>query len=411
MAYARRGAAVQDGLLARHSSIEQIGNPIAELQSRGYRLAEPPKHRWRKFAGTPRARHSDIRRLHAADCPMVDEPPWRNGPDCTCGKKARTPFTPEEKQARRHRRSTHRRHWIMRAIVELMMALPEFTEFSPPEIADRIGASERGVQANLAELAGRRCFERMNYGGRGHLLFIWIDRVALLAFASRLGIRPPLESWRAAMKDGRCRSARLLNTPNDAVTCLAADRKGADSLIPWARRSASETALEPEDRHEPRKGKAPKPPPPAESEVLAMWRRAKHARDPDKRMRGFIGAIRQEAWRHDAAYCVSQMYAEVFVELVAYMGKRSNREAVAAEVFARLRFDREPIPTSRAEIRRWQYDAPQWLANRKQPIEDPPPRARSQRERREPKQLPLSPELQRFAELGKKTAITGDRDV
>lgn len=110
----------------RHSSdnFGQIGSIAAELQSRGYQLKEPPQLRWRRFAGIPRARKSDIRRLHAGDCPMVNEPPWHVGPECTCGKKARVPLSQEQKQANRYRRIMRRKSPLMVCLVKLLLELP-----------------------------------------------------------------------------------------------------------------------------------------------------------------------------------------------------------------------------------------------------------------------------------------------
>lgn len=388
---------------------QTIGSVIADKFGTGaFKLTGSPAERQRKFAGTPQTRNSAIRRPHAADCPEAGRPTYRVGPGCTCGKQQREKLPREERMARRAWRYLHRRHWIIRAIINLMMALPECAEFSPPEIAERIGASERAVQDNLAELASRRCFKRMNHGGRGHRLAIKINRTALLAFASRLGIRPTLESWQAAMREGRGRSARLLAGQGGGIH--DPDRKGADSLIPLRGRSASGAAIGPDGHHEPLREQEPKPPTPTKAEIFARFKRAKHARDPDKRMRGLIGAIRYAAWYRSTEYPGSRIHAQVFAELVAYMGKRSNREAVASAVFTRLLQDSEPIPTSWPAVRRWQFDAQDWTAQwqerrRWESSPPAPPRARP-RARPEPEQLPLKPYLQKFLELGKQTRHT-----
>jgi hypothetical protein len=75
-----------------------------------------------------------------------------------------------------------------------MMVLPQPTEFSPPEIAERIGASKRAVQGNLAELASRHYFVRANHGDCGRRLVIKVNHVALVAFACRLGTNRPSNS-------------------------------------------------------------------------------------------------------------------------------------------------------------------------------------------------------------------------
>jgi hypothetical protein len=95
------------------------------------------------------------------------------------------------------------------------------------------------------------------------------------------------------------------------------------------------------------------------------------------------------------------MHTQILAELVAYIGKGSNAEAIASAVFTRMLADTDPIPITWPAARRWQYHAQSWTAQwqeqrRWEEAWRPPPG----RGRREPEQLPLAPVFARFASLG-----------
>lgn len=348
--------------------------PIREILAEpGFRLMPRSTRRRRGGGGVDRGRYSDIRRSHANDCPDRDLPTYRTSPACTCGKKQRELLSAEEQKIRRAYRITHRRRWIMRAIVKLLMGLPELSEFSPPEIAERIGASRSAVQDNLAQLHSRKIFERIEAnGGRGRTLLIKINHIALLAFAWRLGMQPTIESWREALREGRGRSARLVAGCDsesaqlmDANASLVADRNRLDSLIPLERNSACVLAIENSERQETRTERQEGRAPPTKAECLAYLRRAKRSRNPEKCRQGLYGAVRKAAWFRGCSYQVSQMHVQCLDEAAAHFGKRHAFEAWVINVVIRfLEQLGSPSPSTRALIRRWQYDAqelvPHW---------------------------------------------------